>query len=273
MTMALEANCVRVLLVLMAALAVTAVGAAAAGRQDVSLVLGLFEADVVWIGALTVSVLLHRRGVPMLDGWRNVVQTVTPAPVRRVVVAEVDSLVSLTRVSLRRPPRIPVGAEGFPSRDGTLAIPIAFAVVTLVEVAVLHLVLPSPTLSAILTLISVYGLILLLGVIASRWDHPHYATSTSLVLRNGAHVVADIPYRDISYVVPVRDGSVVAPTIDDGIARLATMNGCNVAVRLASLHPMTLSGYRPGREQSVHEIRFAADDAAELIRTLEARRR
>lgn len=267
------ANCVQALLGLMATLAVTAAGAAAVGRQDVSLVLGLFEADVVWIGILAVSVLLHVRGVPVLDGWRDIVQSVTPRPVRRAVAAEVGCLVSLARVSLRRPPLIPSGAEAFPAREGTLAITLAFGVVTLVEVAVLHLVLPWPTLSVALTLISVYGLLLLLGVIASRWDHPHYATSMSLVLRNGTHVVADIPYRDISFIVPVRDGTVVAPTIADGIARLATMNGCQVAVGLASPRRIALTANGRDRSSVVHEIRFAADDAPEVVSALDARRR
>lgn len=267
------ANCVRALFCLMATLAVTAAGAAAAGRQDVSLVLGFFEADVVWIGILAVSVLLHVRGASVLDGWRDIMQSVTPRPVRRAVKAEISCLVSLTRVSLRRPPQIPNGADSIPAREGTLAIPVAFGAVTLVEVTVLHLVLPWPTLSVALTLISVYGLILLLGVIASRWDHPHYATSRSLVLRNGAHVVADIPYRDISVIVPVRDGSVVAPTNADGIARLATMNGCHVAVGLASPRRIALTANGREKGSFVHEIRFAADDAPEVIRVLEARRR
>lgn len=256
----------------MAGLAATGVVFAAVGRQDVAVVLGLFELDLVWIGILVISLLLHRRGVPVLDGWRDIARTVTPEPVRRAILTETNLLVSLARVALRRPLRIPAGSEPITARDGTLAIPMAFGVLTLVEVVALHLVLPWPELSAALTLISVYGLLLMLGVIASRWEHPHYVAATSLVLHNGAHVVADIPYEEISYVISVLDGSVTSPTIDHGIARLATMHGCSVAVGLHSPHPVVLSGSRRSRAHRVSEIRFAADEPSDVVEMLEARR-
>lgn len=148
----------------------------------------------------------------------------------------------------------------------------AFGVLTLIEVVALHLVLPWPELSTVLTLFSIYGLLLMLGVIASRWDRPHHATATSLVLHNGAHVVADIPYEQISYVIPVLDGSATSPTIDHGIARLATLHGCSVAVGLESPHPVVLSGTRRSRVHRVSEIRFAADEPSDVVQTLEAHR-
>ena len=262
----------RVLLACMAGLAATGVSFAVVGRQDVSVVLGLFELDLVWIGVLAISMLLHRRGVPVLDGWRDIARTVAPERVRHVALTETDLLFSLARVALRRPPRVPAGSEPIPAREGTLAIPVAFGVLTLVEVVALHLVLPWPELSAALTLLSLYGLLLMLGVIASRWDHPHHATGTSLVLRHGAHVVADVPYEQISYVISVLDGSVTSPTIDHGIARLATMHGCSVAVGVQSPHPVVLSGSRRSRAHRVSEIRFAADDPSAVVEMLEARR-
>lgn len=262
----------RVLLVCMAGLAATGVSFAAAGRRDVSVVLALFELDVVWIGVLVISALLYRRGVPVLDGWRDIARTVTPEPVRRAILTETGLLVSLGRVVLRRPPLIPADSEPIPAREGTLATPMAFGVLTLVEVVALHLVLPWPELSAALTLVSLYGMLLMLGVIASRWVHPHHATTTSLVLHNGVHVVADIPHEQISYVVPVLDGSVTSPVIEHGVARLATMNGCSVAVGLESPQPVVLSGSRRARVHRVSEIRFAADDAPDIVAMLEALR-
>lgn len=262
----------RGLLACMIALAATGVAVAAVGRQDVAMVLGLFEADLAWIGALSVSLVLHRRGVPVLAGWRDIARSITPEPVRRALRTEIGLLVSLVRVSLHRPPRVPAGSEPIPARKGTLAIPLAVALLTLVEVAALHLVLPWPALSGALTLLSVYGLLLMLGVIASRWDHPHHAAPASLVLRHGAHVVAVIPYEEISHVVPVLDGSVTSPTIENGIARLATMNGCSVAVGLTAPRAVRLSGSRQARAHRVTEIRFAADDAPGVVAMLEARR-
>ncbi|MDN5686582.1 MAG: hypothetical protein L0G94_07860 [Brachybacterium sp.] len=271
-TTTLGAHSVRVLLACMIGLAASGVSFAAVGRQDVAVVLGMFELDLVWIGVLVISMLLHRRGVPVLVGWRDIARAITPERVRRVVLTEIDLLFSLARVALHRPPRVPAGSEPIPAQEGTLAIPLAFTLLTLVEVVALHLVLPWPEFSAALTVISVYGVLLMLGVIASRWDHPHHAASASLVLNNGAHVVADILYEQISYVVPVLDGSVTSPGVEHGVARLATMNGCSVAVGLESPHPVVLSGSRRARVHWVSEIRFAADDASDIVTMLEARR-
>lgn len=271
-TTTLGAHGVRVLLTCMIGLAATGASFAAVGREDVAVVLGMFEADLVWIGVLVISVFLHRRGAPVLEGWRDIALTVTPEPVRRSVQTEIGLLVSLARVVLRRPPRVPADSEPIPARKGTLAIPLAFVLLTLAEVVALHLALPWPALSRALTLVSVYGMLLMLGVIASRWDHPHHATSASLVLRNGAHVVAVIPYEEISHVVPVLDVSVTSPAIGHGVARLATMHGCSVAVGLTSPRPVRLSGSRRAREHRVTAIRFAADDASGVVALLNARR-
>ncbi|MDN5900996.1 MAG: hypothetical protein L0H74_13125 [Brachybacterium sp.] len=269
-TPSLEATCVRAALALMAALAVTGAVVAAAGQQQLVFVLGLFELDVVWTVALGVSVLMYRRDARMLDGWRDIARTVTPEPVRRAILTEVGLMVSLGRVALRRPPRVPDHATPLPSRQGTVAIPVAFGVLTLGEVMVLHLVLPWPGLSAALTLLSVYALLFLFGVIASRWDHPHYATPASLVLRNGAHVVADLPWNAIRSVAILRDGTVTAPAVDRGIARLATMDGCSLAVALTQPCAVRLTSGKRARTHWVHEIRFAVDDAPGVRRVLES---
>lgn len=265
-----EATCVRTALVLMAALAVTGAVLAAAGRQQSAFVLGLFELDVVWIVILGVSVLMWRRGAPVLDGWRDIARTVTPEPVRRMILTEVSLLVSLARVALRRPPRVPNHATPLLSRQGTAAIPVAFGILTLGEVMALHLVLPWPGLSAVLTLLSVYALLLLFGVIASRWDHPHYATTGSLVLRNGAHVVADLPWNAISSVAILRDGAVTVPAVDRGVARLATMDGCSLSVTLTQPCSVRLTSGERARAHWVHEIRFAVDDAPGVRRILDS---
>ncbi|WP_193104502.1 hypothetical protein [Brachybacterium sp. FME24] len=268
----LEATCVRAALALAVTLAATGAVAAASGRQQFALVIGLFELDVVWIAVLGVSAHLYRHNVRIVAGWRDIARAVTPEPVRRVILTEVRALVSLGRVALRRPPQVPHHATPVRSRHGTVAIPVAFGVLTLVEVTALHVVLPWPELSAALTLLSIYALLLLLGVVASRWDHPHYVTAASLVLRNGSHVVADLPWDAISTVAIVRDGSVTAPAIDTSVARLATLDGCSLAVELSQPCPVALTSGRRARVQTVHEIRFAADDAQGVLELLESRR-
>lgn len=100
----------------------------------------------------------------------------------------------------------------------------------------------------------------------------HHAASAALVLRDGAHVVAVVPYEEISRVVPVLDGSATSPVIEHGVARLATMNGCSVAVGLKSPRPARLRGSRRAHVHRVTEIRFAADVPSGVVTMLEARR-
>jgi hypothetical protein len=261
MTTAVEMKLTRVALAMMLGLAVAGVSTSLAGRSDIASFFALAELDVVWMTLLATGVVFRRRGVPLLVGWRGIATSLPPAPVRRAITFEVGLIAAIAHIVTRRPPQVPAGAHAFSSKKGTLSIPIAFAVATVVEIAVLHLVISWPALVGALSLISVYALVLLFGVIAIRWDRPHYVTASALVLRNGTHTVATIPLDDIEAVTVRSDGSATSPTVDGALARLATLNGCSVSVRLRVPHPITLTSGRHARNHAVTEIRLAVDDA------------
>lgn len=258
---AVEMKLTRAALILMAGLAAAGATASLAGHADVASVFALAELDVIWLTLLATGIVMRRRGTPLLAGWCGIAMALPPAPVRRAIATEIGLLTAIARVVARRPPLLPAGASALSSKQGTLAIPVAFTVATAVEIVVLHLVIPSQTLASALTLISVYALLLLFGVIAVRWQHPHYITATSLVLRNGAHIVGTISLHEIDTVAVRVDGSATSPALDGTIVRLATINGCNISVKLKAPHRIKLTDSRRAVEGAVTEVRLAVDDA------------
>ena len=258
----------RFAVLVMVGLALTGASAYAAGHRDVTQVLALAELDVIWITLLVTGILLRKRGVPLLAGWRSIAASLPPTPVRKAIVAEVGLLTAVARVVTRRPPRVPAHGTAITSTRGTLATPIAFAVATVIEIVVLHLIIPWLSLAAAVTLLSVYTLILLFGVIAVRWQHPHYATGTALVLRNGTYTVAAVHFEDIQGVTVIHDGMATYPMVDGSLARLANANGCSVSVKLTSAQRIKLTGRRRAAEHTVTEIRLAADDPKSVVEML-----
>jgi hypothetical protein len=134
-----------------------------------------------------------------------------------------------------------------------------------VEIAVLHLVLPYPALATALTALSVYGVVLLLGFVAVMWQHPHYLTETDLVIRNGRHVVATVPRKDIASARVQHDGSTTSPTVEGTTARIATLAGCTISVTLSAPISARLNASPRSQAHRVTEVRFAADDTTAII--------
>ncbi|MCY7412218.1 MAG: hypothetical protein LH471_04170 [Salinibacterium sp.] len=262
---AMEVKVTRTAVFLMVGLAVTGVLLSTAGRSDVASVFALAELDVIWITLLTTGILLIRRGSPIAAGCAQIALALPPAPVRKAIGTEIGRIVSLARVLTRRPPRVPPQATPILAKHGTLATPLAFSAVTVIEVVVLHVFIPWPTLATILTLLSVYALILLFGVIAERWQHPHYLTATTLVLRNGAHVIVAIPRDRIDSAAVMRDSSATSLTVEQSVAKLANMNGCSVAIKLSSSQHVRLFASRRAVEHVITEVRLAVDDPRTLI--------
>lgn len=262
----------RIALLAMVGLAVAGVVLTAAGHSDAARVLALAELDVLWIVLLATGVILHRHRVPLFVGWRRIAASLPPGPVRRAIVSELGLLTALIRAVAQRPPHVPLNAIPITSTQGTLPIPIAIAIVTVLEVAALHIIIPWRPVSIALTLASVYSLILFFGYLAERRQHPHYLTATSLVLRNGAHTIATVPLDNIDAVTLIQDGSVTYPAVEGKIARIATMEGCSISVSLRSPQLLALTARHRASEYAVSEIRFAADDARETCARLLDRR-
>ena len=262
------ANRTRVAFMLLVAGGITCVLLTVSGRTSAARVLALAEIDIVWMTLLVTGIALHRRGIPILQGWLTIARSLPPEPVRNALRAEREFLISAFRVMCRRPPRVPSAAIAVAAKKGTVALPVAFATVTVIEIVVVHLVLPWQSVATILTLASIYGMLLLFGIIATRWQHPHYVTDSELVLRNGTHVIAAIPREDILRVQVQHDGTATSPVVEGAVAKLPTMEGSSVSISFREPLHLRLTRSARETEHAVSEVRIAADDPRGVVAAL-----
>jgi len=250
---------------MMAMTAASVIATRSTGHSEASFVLLLLELDLLWMTLLVTGVILRRRGEPLRAGWQRIARALPPAPIARAIGHEVAALRALAWAVRRRPPTVPTGALPLPAKNGTAFLPAAFIAASCVEIAVLHLVLPYPALATVLTALSVYGVVLLLGFIAVRWQHPHYLTESHLVIRTGRHVVATVPRKDIASARVHHDGTTTSPAVEGTTARIATFAGCNIAVTLSAPVSLRLNASPRSTVHRVTQLRFAADDTTTVI--------
>lgn len=161
------------------------------------------------------------------------------------------------------------GAIVFRSTEGTLALPIAFGVATLIEVVALHFLIPWQWLRIALAVLSVWSLVAVFGYLARHRVHPHCLTSSSLVLRQSGQVVATIPRSDIASVAPVRRFAETSARIAGSTLHLPNLDGTNIDVRLtqtvAARIPTVFGRADPA---SIDRICLYVDDPGAMEREL-----
>lgn len=178
--------------------------------------LALFLVVEVPLGALAVASYLrqyraHRRTMPR----RHALAALTESdPMLRIARTEISTIAAVAHWVTRRPD-VPDGARPIGYWRGTLAVPLALATVCLIELVALHLLVPWPIGRLIVDLISLYSLLAVAGMLASRIVRPHLLTADTLVLRQGTHVCATIPLKTVATARPDRRLSPTSPEISD----------------------------------------------------------
>ena len=163
------------------------------------------------------------------------------------------------------------GAIVFRSAEGTLALPIAFGIASLIEVVALHFLVPWQWLRIVLAMLSVWSVVAVLGYLARHRVHPHYLTSSRLVLRQSGLVVATVPRSDIGAVVSVRRFAETTARVAGSTLHLPNLDGTNVDVRLTqsvAVRIPTLFG-RAADPSSIDRICLYVDDPGVMVRELE----
>lgn len=165
------------------------------------------------------------------------------------------------------------GAIVLGANRGTLVMPVAFAVATVVEIVVLHLLLPWMWLRVSLAVASVWSLVALFGYLAIHRTNPHYLTDTSLVLRQSGAVVAVIDRTDIESIAIGPRFTETAPAIRDDRLYLPNADGTNVDLALARPVLARLPALMPSRRitEEVSRISVYVDEPARM-RAMLARR-
>ncbi|MGW3280165.1 hypothetical protein [Nocardia rhamnosiphila] len=119
-----------------------------------------------------------------------------------------------------------------PGTRGVLAMPLAFLAATLLEMAVLHILIPWAWLSVSLGVLSLWSLLLLFAMFVADIAYPHYATDRALVLRRGGREVATIAFDRIAAVAEHRRYNHTGTALDGDRLFLAGPDGTTVDMTL-----------------------------------------
>lgn len=262
-----------------ATLAVVAVDAALLAAQAISwpVAVALIVAIEMPLAVLSVAryVRLFRsaRAKGRDGAFREVVDG---DPLLRVAAAEMRIFASLGRWVSRKP-HVPDGAIAVGYARGALVMPAAFAVAAVVEMVVVHALVPWPAVRVVLALLSLYGLLFLLGWMGSQVVRPHLIYPDRMVVRSGNLAVAEIPRAHIARMDRARSPRTPKNYInveDDGTATLtlAGPDGTNVRLELAGTAAVRVPGLPWSRreEREVGRIRLSVDDPAAMVAQLSA---
>ena len=190
-------------------------------------------------------------------------------PLLRFAVCELRAYRDLIR-ALRRRHDVPGGATPFGYTKGMMTIPAVMTAVSLVEVAIVHILIPWTWLQMVLLLLSAWGVLFMLGYFATRVVNPHYVTDGSLHLRWGHQAVLSTPLSNVAVVTSRTDHSHNSPRIDDDRLILAGIQGTNVLIQFTE--PVSANAPVSARHRRedfrTARVHLYVDDPDEFLRTL-----
>jgi hypothetical protein len=145
----------------------------------------------------------------------------------------------------------------------------AFIFVSLVELPVVHLLLPWDAVRLIADVLSVWGLLWMLGFLASMKVFPHLLDDHGLRVRHGTTADIRIPWEAVASITS-RRGSVptnrhvqVERTDDGTVVSVAVLKQTKVDVVLR--RPITVK--LPKGAEEITELRFYVDDPRAFVAT------
>lgn len=218
----------------------------------------------IWLGRFRSG---RRAGASRRASAIGATRDVVGERVWRLIRFEHGLLAGLARWALRREV-VPAGARGFSSHRAITPMLTAVCAVSVVELVIVHVLLPWPAAQVSAAVLGVWGLVWALGFRAALITRPHVVTASHLVLRAGVTTEVRIPIADIDAVhVRPRDASNVAAGAveadpDGGPVTVAFPVASQTTVDIELRRPVTLAGVARGRP--VSRIRCHADDPAAL---------
>jgi hypothetical protein len=169
---------------------------------------------------------------------------------------------SLYRWVFRRPLRLPPGSVPFSYAAGAAPILWVFVGMSAVEIPILHLLLPAGWWRVLALVLGAWGLLWMIGLLATFKMHPHEAGDPGIRIRNGTGVDFSVPWSAVEAVSSHRKSLEksrtvqVAETALGPVLQIVVASQTNVAIRLRE--PLAVPVRRsPG---PVVEIRIYADD-------------
>lgn len=243
------------------------------GRQALVLFLAvelpLIAATATAIGA---AIRAHRhRGDSLTTAARRVLATFPLAPAVR---AELRTYRALWLWAHGRRD-VPPDGLALTAHRGTLALPAAFAIATLIELAALHLLVPWLWLQVTTAVVSVWSLLMLAGLVATGHTRPHYLTSTHLVLRHTGQQVAVIERDNIATLTRRRRYAPTSAAAADGRLTLPTPDGTCIDMTLRAPIPARLPALLPRSRtiQTVSRVSVHLDEPERILAAIKHSRR
>ena len=183
--------------------------------------------------------------------------------VRRVIAFEWKLYVALLRWIFRRP-HVPAGAVPFRYIGAIAAILWGFIYASAIELVAVHFILPWEKVRLVVGILSLWGLVWMLGYMASLRVYPHLVSDAGLRIRHGFSKDFAVPLDAIASIAVrerVRDKS-RAIQVDQGeqdtVLNVVIANRTNVDVALS--RPIDLAG-----QESPTVLRFYTDDPRGLV--------
>ncbi|WP_433045131.1 hypothetical protein [Dactylosporangium sp. CS-033363] len=235
----------------------------ALGLRDAGVLLGVIEAAV---GALIAGrAALAARRHPRGERLRAALDAVVPPIVARLMRHELRVFAALGRGIARRREAGP-GELVVTYAGNLLPFLVGMCAVSLVELWVVHVLVPWPWLEWTLAILGVYGTIWLAGLACSAYTRPHTLTEGRLRLRYLVFTQVDVVAERLEPVATtIRGSHKDTVEVEDGTLSFSTLGTTNAAVRVEP--PAEVDLGRAGRHV-VHTVRFYADDPKRLTRTL-----
>ncbi|MGC5022918.1 PH domain-containing protein [Micromonospora sp. DT47] len=195
-----------------------------------------------------------------------------PILLRRVVAYEVGMWRSLGRWILRRPVTVPPGAAAFGYSGVVTPILGVFIGLSAIEIPVFDLILrhtvPWEWVRKAALGLGIWGLLWMIGLLASLRQHPHVVGEDGLRVRNGTSVDILLPWSAVAAVSARYRSLPSSRTIqleqEDGAAILNVGTGSQTSVDVVLREPLAVP-LPAGPSAPVTELRCYADDPDALV--------
>lgn len=185
-------------------------------------------------------------------------------PLIRPALTELRAFHSLGLAALRRQ-QVRPGAIPFGYTRGSATIPLVLIGLSVAELVIVHFMVPWPWLRLVLLLLTVWGVLFVLGFLAIRRVHPHVVDGNELRLRWGHETVLATPLKNIASAALQVNHAHTQPAIADERLILTQFQSTNVRLRFADpvvAHAPVSRRLRPDGFRTTEVDLFVDDPAA-----------
>lgn len=187
--------------------------------------------------------------------------------IRRLLTFELRLLRALVLVAFRRVDGVAPGDVVLPYARAALPFGALLTGLSVVELVMVELIVPWPTVRAVLLLLGAWGLFVVAGLLALEWTHPHVARSEGLLVRHGGLVSVDVPWEAVVDVHRRTRAEHSTWVIEDGALYLPVAGA--TALDLVLAEPLPVAAGR--RDGAVTRISIAVDDPVTALAALRSR--